>query len=80
MPGAGRGINRDASGVARCYIDGMNRILPAPELEVIVDEAALDTFVTSSGFDQFLLDCFAEGIREAMEEYRALGLDRPAAE
>jgi hypothetical protein len=51
-----------------------------PEIAAPVDEAKLDAFIRSPAFDQFLLDCFADGIREAMEEYRALGLDRPAAE
>ena len=44
-----------------------------------VDEAALEAFIRSEGFDQFLLDCFAEGVREAVAEQRALGLNQEAA-
>ncbi len=38
------------------------------------DDEALDAFVRSEAFDQFLLDCFAEGIRKAVAEQRSLGL------
>ena len=34
---------------------------------------ALDAFIKSEAFDGFLLDCFAEGVREAIAEQRMLG-------
>lgn len=51
----------------------MDGIRPeSPEAEW--DDEALDAFVRSEAFDQFLLDCFAEGVREAVAEQHALGL------
>ena len=55
----------------------MDRIPLLPEPEAPVDEAALDAFIRSPEFDQFLLDCFAEGVREAVAEQRAMGIVRP---
>jgi len=41
------------------------------------DEAALEAFVAGPDFDAFLLDCFEQGIREAVAEQRALGIAEP---
>jgi hypothetical protein len=45
---------------------------PAP-----LDEAALEAFADSPDFDTFLLDCFEQGIREAVAADKALAI-RPA--
>ncbi len=52
----------------------MDRIPLQPEVSGVVDEAALDAFVESPTFDSFLLDCFEQGIREAVAADEALGL------
>lgn len=60
----------------------MDRIPTPPEMPAAtpLEEAALDAFIHSPAFDQFLLDCFADGVREAVAEQRALGLiEAPAA-
>ncbi len=46
----------------------------APPPDEMLDEAALDAFIRGPDFDQFLLDCFAEGVREAVAQQIALGL------
>lgn len=52
----------------------MDRIPLQPEDGGAVDEAALEVFVESPAFDAFLLDCFEQGIREAVVADEALGL------
>ncbi len=47
---------------------------PEPPAATPLDEAALDAFINSPAFDQFLLDCFAEGVREAVAADKALGI------
>jgi hypothetical protein len=44
------------------------------KLDQVGDEAALDAFIASDAFDQALLECFEQGIREAVAEQEALGL------
>ena len=44
------------------------------ERDVVWDDAALDAFVESDAFDQFLLECFEQGIQAAVAEQEALGL------
>ena len=41
---------------------------------VVWNDAELDAFVESDAFDTFLLECFEQGIREAVAEQQALGL------
>lgn len=61
-------------------MDGPDRKAPTQPQGEMLDEAALDALIRSEAFDQFLLDCFAEGVREAVAEQRALGLTQaPAA-
>jgi hypothetical protein len=87
LPSAARRINHDAAEAGPCYFGRqgdalMDRIPapPEPPAATPLDEAALDAFINSAEFDQFLLDCFAEGVREAVAEQRALGLlEAPAA-
>jgi hypothetical protein len=52
----------------------MDRIPLHPELPAPVDEAALEAFVDGPAFDAFLLDCFEQGIRDAVAADAALGL------
>jgi hypothetical protein len=45
----------------------------------MLDEAALDAFIRSDAFDRFMLDCFAEGVRDAVAEQSALELIEASA-
>jgi hypothetical protein len=61
-------MNAQGEGVMD-HIPTRSDLPPSP-----VDEAALAAFIDSPGFDAFLLDCFEQGIREAVAADQALGI------